>query len=59
MQRIHPIAFTSQELKQPEKHISAYEQEILGILLATKKWRQYLLGREFIIKTIISHSSIC
>jgi len=24
---------------------------MLGVLFAVKKWRQYLLGREFIIKT--------
>ena len=39
MQRRHPIAFISQELKQPEKHHLAYEKEMLGILLVTKKQR--------------------
>jgi len=32
---------------------------MLAILLATKKWRQYLLGREFIIKMITNLSSTC
>lgn len=51
MQNGHPFAFISQELKNPQKHISAYEREMLEIILASKKWRQYLLGREFIILT--------
>ena len=51
MQENHPIAYISQELKTSNKYASAYEREMLGLLLATKKWRQYLLGREFIVKT--------
>jgi len=51
MQKGHPIAYVSKELKKPEKWVSAYEREMLAILFATKKRRQYLLEREFIIKT--------
>jgi len=46
MQKGHPIACISQELNNSAKYTSAYEREMLGILLAIKKWRQYLLGRE-------------
>lgn len=31
--------------------LSTYEKELLALILATKKWSQYLLGRKFIIKT--------
>ena len=31
--------------------LSAYEKEFLAIILVVKKWRPYLLGRQFIIKT--------
>jgi len=51
MQNNHPLAHINQEIKNPNKVPSAYEKEMLGILLAVKKWRQYLLGREFIIRT--------
>jgi len=51
MQRSHPIAYTSQELKKPEKICSAYEREMMCILFATRKWRQYLLGMDFVIRT--------
>ena len=39
MQNHHPIAFISQELKNPEKLASAYERKMLAILFAIKKWR--------------------
>jgi len=51
MQDNHPIAYISQELRDSSKYASAYEREMLGLLLAIKKWRQYLLGMEFIVKT--------
>jgi len=49
MQNKHPIAFISQEFKRPDKLTSAYERKMLAILFAVKKWRQYLLRRQFII----------
>ena len=51
MQNHHPIAYISQELRSSNKLASAYEREMLGILFVVKKWRQYLLGRVFVIKT--------
>jgi len=46
----HPIAFISQELKKTERVASTYEREMLNILFATKKWRQYLLEWDFVVK---------
>lgn len=51
MQHNHPIAFYSQGLKGRSLTLSAYEKEMLAILSAVKKWRQYLLGRRFIVRT--------
>lgn len=51
MQDNHPITFSSQGLRGKALLLSTYEKEILAILLAVKKWRQYLLGRRFITKT--------
>lgn len=31
--------------------LSTYEKELLAIILATQKWRSYLLGHHFIVKT--------
>lgn len=44
MQNNHPIAYISQEVQNPERVASAYEREMMAILFAVKKWRQYLLG---------------
>lgn len=38
-------------LKGQALSLSTYEKEMLSILLAIQKWRQYLLGRRFIIRT--------
>lgn len=51
MQEGRPIAYLSQALKGRSQTLSTYEQEMLAILLAVKKWRQYLWGRRFIIRT--------
>lgn len=56
MQEERPIAYLSQALKGKAKILSTYEKEMLAILLAVKKWTQYLWGRVFIIRT--DHKSL-
>jgi hypothetical protein len=51
MQEGHPIAFISKALGPRQQALSTYEREMLAILLAVHKWRQYLWGRPFKIKT--------
>ena len=51
MQQGHPIAFFSKKLGPRRKLASAYHRELYAIVEAVHKWRQYLLGREFIIRT--------
>ena len=51
MQNQRPIAFHSQVLKGKALHLSTYEKELLALVTAVHKWRPYLLGRPFIIKT--------
>ncbi|EOY00512.1 Polyprotein, putative [Theobroma cacao] len=46
-----PIAFVSYALQQRHLLLSTYEKEILALVLAVQKWRAYLLGRQFIIRT--------
>lgn len=51
MQQNHPIAFMSKGLKGRQLSLSTYDRELLAILLAVRAWRQYLLGRSFLIRT--------
>jgi len=51
MQDSHPIAYLSKALAPKHQNLSTYEKEFLAMGLAVEKWRLYLLGRHFIIKT--------
>lgn len=52
----HPIAFMSKALTHRAMTLSTYEKELLAIVLAIEKWRPYLLGRHFIVRT--DHNSL-
>ena len=56
MQDEHPIAFESGKLNKQEQLKSTYDKEMLAIMQALVKWRQYLLGRNFMIRT--DHNSL-
>lgn len=51
MQNGHPLAYINQGLKGRALSLSTYEKEMLAILLAVQKWRQYLLDRQFTVRT--------
>ena len=51
MQNHRPIAFHSQLFKGQALQLSTYEKELLALVTIVHKWRPYLLGRPFIIKT--------
>jgi len=50
-QQNHPIAFFSKTLCSKLLHASTYVRELVAIMTAIKKWRQYLLGHHFLILT--------
>ena len=56
MQEQRSIAFHNQALKEKYLHLSIYETELLALAFAMKKWRSYLLGRPFMVKT--NHQSL-
>ena len=56
IQRSHPIAFFSKKLGPKMQAASTYLKELHTIAEAVHKWRQYILGRFFIIRT--DHRSI-
>jgi len=56
MQEGHPIAFVSKALGPRQLALSTYERELLAIVYAVTKWKHYLWGRRFLIKT--DHSNL-
>jgi len=50
--KIHPIAFISRQLSSAEMNYDVYDKEMLAIVYALEKWRQFLQGSEF--KMIVS-----
>lgn len=51
MQGGQPLAFFSKAFSSRSMGLSTYEKELLAVVLAVNKWRGYLLGRPFTIKT--------
>ena len=51
MQKARLITFHSQVLKGKSLHLSTYEKEPVALVTAVKKWRSYLVGKPFIVKT--------
>ncbi|XP_071913952.1 uncharacterized protein [Coffea arabica] len=56
LQHGRPLAFFSKALAPKHQGLSVYEKEMLAIVNAIQKWRPYLLGGHFIIKT--DHQSL-
>lgn len=51
IQNKRPIAFLSKKLGPKNQLLSTYEKEFLALLTAITKWRHYLMGGRFVIKT--------
>ncbi|KAF7824160.1 putative mitochondrial protein [Senna tora] len=51
MQGKRPIAYFSQLLSNRAQKSSVYERELMVIVFAVRKWRNYLLGHKFTIRT--------
>lgn len=56
MQDHHPIAFESRKLRDNERLYSTYDKEMLAIMHALAKFRQYLVGGKFVVRK--DHNSL-
>lgn len=52
----HPIAFINNALAKRHLGMSVFEKRLLAIVHAVEKWRHYLLGRHFVLRT--DHQSL-
>lgn len=51
MQEGRPITYLSKVLAPRHLSLSTYEKELMAVIMAVQKWRYYLLGHKFVIKT--------
>lgn len=51
LQGDHPTAFFSKALNGHNRLLSAYDRELLALVLSVNKWKGYLLGQQFIART--------
>lgn len=51
MQEGRLISFLSQALRGKTLDLSTYEKELLALVFSIQKWRPYLLGQRFIVRT--------
>jgi len=56
MQGSHPIVFESRKLSELEGLYSIYDKEMLAIMHALTKFKQYLVGSRFVVNT--DHNSL-
>ena len=56
MKEKHPIAYESRNLRGPKRSCNIYDKEMLAIMHALAKFRQYLVSSKFIVK--IDHNSL-
>jgi len=52
----HVITYASRSLSKPERNYCVTRKELLAIVCYTKAFRQYLLGRQFVVRT--NHSAL-
>jgi hypothetical protein len=51
IQSNRPIAFLSKALKGRALYLLTYENEFFALVMAIQKWRPYLVGQTFVVKT--------
>ena len=50
-QECKPVAFFSEKLNDAKRKYSVYDQDFYAIVQALKKWRHYLMPKQFVLYT--------
>jgi hypothetical protein len=56
MQNSHPLAYESRKFRGPELLYNIYDKEMVAIMHALAKFKQYLVGARFVVKS--DHNSL-
>ena len=48
-QEDRPVAYFSEKLNDTKRKYSSYDKEFYAVVQALKKWRHYLMSKEFIL----------
>jgi len=56
--KIHPVSFISRKLSSAEMNYDVYDKEMLAIVFALEKWRQFLQGSEFTTVVFSDHQNL-
>lgn len=51
LQANHPIAYYTKVLGLRARSKPIHEKELMAIVFAIEKWRHYLFGRQFVVRT--------
>jgi hypothetical protein len=56
--KIHPVSFLSKKLSDAEFNYDVFDKEMLAIVYALEKWRQFLQGSEFKTTIFSDHQNL-
>ena len=54
----HPVAFMSRMMSSAEQNYEIYDKELLAIIEALRKWRQYLMGAKQCFEVLTDHKNL-
>ena len=55
---LHPCAYFSKTFSLAECNYNIYDQELLAVILALTKWKQYLLGTSHPVSVLTDHKNL-
>jgi len=56
--KLHPVAYYSRKLTEPEANYDVYDKELLAIVVCLETWRVYLEGAKFPVQIYSDHKNL-